>query len=94
MPSTPAAPLPTAGADRTRELSVRERDVLRLVAEGLSSKEIAARLTLSVRTVENHRASISRRTGLPSVAQLTLHAVALGLVTIPLLHPETTVPNE
>lgn len=62
------------------EISPRERDVLRYVAEGLSSKEIARKLNLSVRTVENHRANISRRTGLHSVAQLTLHAVRLGLV--------------
>lgn len=62
------------------ELSPRERDVLRLVALGLSSKEIATRLGLSVRTVENHRSNMSRRTGLRSVAQLTLHAVRLGLV--------------
>jgi DNA-binding NarL/FixJ family response regulator len=65
------------------ELSVRERDVLRFVAEGFSSKEIAERLGLSVRTVENHRASIVRRTGLRSTAQLTLHAVRLGLVDAP-----------
>lgn len=64
-------------------LSPRERDVLRFLAEGLSSKEIARRLSLSVRTVENHRASIVRRTGLHSVAQLTLHAVRLGLVEVP-----------
>lgn len=65
------------------ELSARERDVLRFVAEGLSSKEIAECLGLSVRTVENHRASITRRTGLKSVAQLTLHAVRLGLINSP-----------
>lgn len=65
------------------DLSPRERDVLRFVAEGLSSKEIADRLSLSVRTVENHRANITRRTGLRSVAQLTLHAVRLGLVSAP-----------
>jgi DNA-binding NarL/FixJ family response regulator len=65
------------------DLSVRERDVLRFLAEGLSSKEIAERLGLSARTVENHRASISRRTGLRSVAQLTLYAVRLGLVPMP-----------
>lgn len=65
------------------ELSAREREVLRLLAEGLHSKEIAVRLSLSVRTVENHRASITRRTGLRSVAQLTLHAVRLGLIEAP-----------
>lgn len=70
-------------AAATVELSARERDVLRFVAEGMSSKEIADSLGLSVRTVENHRASITRRTGLKSVAQLTLHAVRLGLVSMP-----------
>ncbi len=62
------------------ELSPRERDVLRYVAEGLSSKEIGARLGISVRTVENHRRNIFRRTGLRSIAQLTLHAARLGLI--------------
>lgn len=65
------------------ELSPREREVLRFLAEGMSSKEIADRLSLSVRTVENHRANIIRRTGLRSVAQLTLHAVRLGLAEAP-----------
>lgn len=69
--------------DANMDISVRERDVLRYVAEGLSSKQIADVLGLSVRTVENHRASICRRTGLRSVAQLTLHAVRLGLVNSP-----------
>jgi DNA-binding NarL/FixJ family response regulator len=67
----------------TTELSMREIDVLRLVAEGLSSKEIADQLGVSVRTVENHRASITRRTGLRSIAQMTLHAVRLGLIEAP-----------
>lgn len=70
-------------AESSRELTARERDILRYVAEGLSSKEIADHLSLSVRTVENHRANITRRTGLKSVAQLTLHAVRLGLVEAP-----------
>ncbi len=65
------------------ELSPRENDILRHVAEGLSSKEIATRLGLSVRTVDNHRAAVGRKTGLHSVAQLTLHAYELGLVSLP-----------
>ncbi len=69
--------------ERRIDLSGREREVLRLMAEGLPSKAIAVRLALSVRTVENHRASITRRTGLRSIAQLTLHAVRLGLVEPP-----------
>jgi len=65
------------------DLSPRQRDVLRYVAHGLSSKEISSLLGLSVRTVENHRAGILRRTALSSVAQLTLHAVRLGLIESP-----------
>lgn len=64
-------------------LSAREREVLRFLAEGMSSKEIADSLGLSVRTVENHRAHIVKRTGLRSIAQLTLHAVRLGLIDAP-----------
>lgn len=82
----------TSRGEMTTELSPRERDVLRLVAEGLSSKEIAGRLGLSVRTVENHRGNISRRTGLHSVAQLTLHAVRLGLVESVSATPKMEVP--
>lgn len=66
-------------------LSAREREVLRFLAEGMSSKEIADRLSLSVRTVENHRAHIVKRTGLRSIAQLTLHAVRLGLIEAPVV---------
>lgn len=62
------------------EITPRECDILRYIAQGLSSKEIAATLGLSIRTVENHRASIFRRTGLRSIAQLTLMAVRMGLV--------------
>lgn len=77
--------------ENNTDLSPRERDVLRFVAEGLSSKEIAERLALSVRTVENHRARITRRTGLRSVAQLTLHAVRLGLIEPPAANHKTAV---
>jgi DNA-binding CsgD family transcriptional regulator len=67
--------------------------VLRFIAEGFSSKEIGERLGISVRTVENHRASITRRTGLRSIAQLTLHAVRLGLVEVPAVHSNDPVPK-
>lgn len=67
------------------ELSPRQRDVLRHVAQGMSSKEIGALLGLSVRTVENHRAAILRRTALRSVAELTLLAMQLGLIETPVV---------
>jgi DNA-binding NarL/FixJ family response regulator len=57
-------------------LSPREREVLALVAQGLTSKEIAASLGISVRTAEAHRDSIGKKTGVRSVAGLT--RLALG----------------
>jgi DNA-binding NarL/FixJ family response regulator len=51
-------------------VTVREADVLRLVAEGLANKEIAARLFLSPRTVEKHVESLLRKTGARSRTQL------------------------
>jgi DNA-binding NarL/FixJ family response regulator len=61
-------------------LSRRERDIIRLVADGNSNKEVAALLDISVRTAENHRAHAMRKLGLRSVSQLVRHAVRVGLV--------------
>ncbi len=51
-------------------LTPREREILDLVVEGLSSKEIAGRLTVSFKTVEAHRAKVMRKMEAESVAQL------------------------
>lgn len=67
-----------AGEDRTpgpRILSARERDVLRLVTAGRSSKEIASELALSVRTVDGHRASIMDKLGVRTVPGLVKYAL-------------------
>lgn len=56
-------------------LSDREQDVLELVAQGLSSKEVASRLNISVNTVNTHRKSITRKTGIKSVAGLAVYAM-------------------
>jgi DNA-binding NarL/FixJ family response regulator len=64
-------------------LSEREIDVLRLVAEGCSSKEIGDRLGISVRTVDSHRAALIKKTGMHSVAELTRHAFGIGIVSAP-----------
>ncbi len=64
-------------------LTDREREVLKLVAEGLATKEIAARLDISGRTVETHRANIMRKLDLRSVARLTQFAIREGLVRAP-----------
>ena len=61
-------------------LTEREREVLRLVAAGLPTKQIAARLDISARTVEAHRANLMRKLGLRSVALLTQFAIREGLI--------------
>jgi two-component system response regulator NreC len=62
-------------------LTTRARDVLRLAALGHTSREIADRLVLSVRTVEAHRARIQRRLGVSSRAELVRWALDNGLLT-------------
>ena len=62
-------------------LTTRETEVLIAVAEGLSTKEIAARLNMSARTVETHRHSISEKLSLHSIAELTRYALRQGLVS-------------
>jgi two-component system nitrate/nitrite response regulator NarL len=70
-----------AGRD-VADLTNREREVLVLVAEGLSNKEIASNLNVGVRTVETHRERIMRKLGIHSVAGLTRFAIAKGLITL------------
>lgn len=60
-------------------LTPRQREVLQLVAEGYSSKEIADELGLSVKTVETHRAQLMRRLGVDSVAGLVRAAIRLRI---------------
>jgi DNA-binding CsgD family transcriptional regulator len=61
-------------------LTVREKGVLKLIAEGKGSKEIAALLYISARTVERHRANIMRKLGTNKTADLVKHAVQKGYV--------------
>ncbi|HEY2804466.1 MAG TPA: LuxR C-terminal-related transcriptional regulator [Gemmatimonadales bacterium] len=63
-----------------KQLTTRQRQVLRLIAEGRSTREIAHRLTLSVKTIETHRGHLMQRLKLKSVAGLVRYAVAVGLV--------------
>ncbi|MEI6051795.1 MAG: response regulator transcription factor [Opitutaceae bacterium] len=66
--------------EAVKVLSAREIEVARLVAEGFSSKELATRLGLSVRTVEKHRANIMDKLGVHEVASLVRWCVQTGLV--------------
>lgn len=64
------------------QLTSREREVLVLIAEGQSNKEIANHLGIGVRTIETHRERIMRRLNIHSVAGLTKFAIASGLVSL------------
>jgi len=61
-------------------LTDREREVLILLARGLSSKEIASELAISIRTVDAHRANLMRKLGVKSVALLTQTAIREGIL--------------
>jgi DNA-binding NarL/FixJ family response regulator len=65
----------------TAELTLRQEEVLRLVARGRSSKEIARELTLSIKTIETHRAQIMDRLDIHDLAGLVRYAVRNGLVS-------------
>lgn len=61
-------------------LTVREREIVKLVAEGKSNKEVADRLNMSVKTAETHRANIMRKLNLGSLSELVLFAVRNHIV--------------
>ena len=61
-------------------LTERETEVIKLIAEGMSSKEIAAALTISVKTVERHRENILGKLGMRDRTQLTRYAIRAGLI--------------
>jgi len=74
---TPAGPSAAPG-----DLSSRQREILQLVAEGHTSKEIAGLLNVSVKTVEYHKARLMQRLGLRTTADLTRYAIQHGLVSL------------
>ena len=78
-PGVKAGP-PTPSLAAVQALSTRELEVARLVAEGFSSKEVASRLNLSVRTVEKHRANIMDKIGVREVASLVRWCIQSGIV--------------
>ncbi len=65
-------------------LTPREQEVMRLLAEGLSSKAAAEKLFISPKTVENHRANIMNKLGLHSTIELVRYAAKLGLIDVDL----------
>jgi DNA-binding NarL/FixJ family response regulator len=79
-PHLPAASVSACGS---RGLTMREIEVLQHIVGGLSNKEIAARLELSVNTVSVHRARIMEHLGIHNTAGLVVYAIRNGLVTLP-----------
>jgi DNA-binding CsgD family transcriptional regulator len=64
-------------------LSSREREILQLLAENKSNKEIANRLGISIRTVETHRRSVMQKLNASSIVELVHYAIRNGLVESP-----------
>jgi DNA-binding NarL/FixJ family response regulator len=83
---------PRAAADisAVRSLTPREREVVQLLAEGKSTKEVAVALNLSVKTAETHRSNIMRKLDIHSVSELVLYAVRNNIVQVvsPALEPD------
>ncbi len=71
-----------SGGTQDEALSEREREVIRLVAMGLSNKEIAERMFIAVNTVMTHRRNISRKLDIHSVAGLTIYAIVNGIINV------------
>ena len=74
--TTPDGPVPLT------ELTPRQREVLTLIAEGHSTKDIARALNISVKTVETHRAQLMDRLDIHDIASLVRYAIKMGLVSI------------
>lgn len=63
-------------------LTSREREILQLIAEGLTAKEIAAHVFLSIKTIETHRRNIMQKLNMKSTADLTRYAIREGLISL------------
>jgi DNA-binding NarL/FixJ family response regulator len=72
----------SSSREASKDLSPREREVLQLLAEGRSSKEIGAQLDVAVSTVETHRRQIMDKLGLRTIAELTKYAIREGLTSL------------
>ena len=66
----------------SESLTPREREIVQLLAEGKSTKEVALTLGLSVKTAETHRSNVMRKLNLHSVSELVLYAVRNNLVQV------------
>ena len=100
-PSRPASTNPATPNPELAGLSNRELQIYRLVGQGVSTKEIARQLFLSVKTVESHRANIKQKLGVDTAAALVAHAAEWHVrsgsndrFVPPRLDPESAVPSD
>ncbi|OPY84463.1 MAG: Transcriptional regulatory protein DegU [Syntrophus sp. PtaU1.Bin208] len=73
---------PDAAQESAPTLTAREREMLQLMAEGMTAKEIASHLYVSVKTVETHRRNIAQKLNINRSAELIKYAIREGLVTL------------
>lgn len=80
--------LPIQQAEKTDEqyaqLTSREQEIMRMLAEGMSIKDISAKLFISPKTVENHKSNIMRKLGLSSAVDLVKYSARIGLIDVDL----------
>jgi DNA-binding NarL/FixJ family response regulator len=80
---TKVEPVPSLKGERNAGLTQRELEVLQMIVDGKSNKEIAAVLDLSANTVAVHRANIMNTLGIHKTAELVVYAIRAGLVNVP-----------
>lgn len=73
---------PKRGESATSFLTQREREILQLIAKSNSTREIADKLNISVKTAENHRTNLMRKLDMHDVASLTRYAISRGIITL------------
>jgi DNA-binding NarL/FixJ family response regulator len=84
----------TEGEVALPNLTPREREIVQLLAEGMSTKEVASHLDLSVKTAETHRSNIMRKLNIHSVSGLVLYAVRNNIVQVAVSPPSVVAsPN-
>jgi DNA-binding NarL/FixJ family response regulator len=82
----------TVESPKLPKLTPREREVIQLLAEGKSSKEVASLLNLSTKTAETHRSNIMRKLGIHSIRDLVVYAVKNDIIQVQV--PHRTGPTE
>jgi DNA-binding NarL/FixJ family response regulator len=82
---------PSDAMPRLPELTPREREVIQLLAEGKSSKEVASLLNLSTKTAETHRSNIMRKLGFHSIRDLVVYAIKNNIIQVQVPPPVTNL---